>query len=96
MFAASPLERRRGARRAPSPSFLGPAVSLVHRYLKAHDLPYHPLFEQGFATVGDWHSSRAVQAGDTDERDTRFRGMKQECGLHLDEDQAASLDASGL
>ncbi len=68
----------------------------VYRYLKAHDLPTHPLFEQGFATVGDWHSSRAVQADDGHERDTRFRGLKQECGLHLDEDQAASLDASGL
>ncbi len=68
----------------------------VHHYLKTNDLPVHPLFEQGFATVGDWHSSRAVQAGDANERDTRFRGLKQECGLHLDEDQAASLDSSGL
>ncbi|MDJ0846794.1 MAG: phosphoadenylyl-sulfate reductase [Myxococcota bacterium] len=68
----------------------------VYRYLKTHDLPLHPLFEQGFATVGDWHSSRAVQANDRSERDTRFRGLKQECGLHLDEEQAASLDSSGL
>ena len=68
----------------------------VHRYLKLHDLPYHPLFEQGFASVGDWHSSRAVGTGDADERDTRFRGLKQECGLHLDPDQAASLESSQL
>jgi phosphoadenosine phosphosulfate reductase len=68
----------------------------AHRYLKEHDLPLHPLFERGYATVGDWHSSRAVGAGDASERDTRFRGLKQECGLHLDDDQAASLDSSGL
>lgn len=68
----------------------------VHRYLKAHDLPYHPLFEQGYATLGDWHSSRPVGADDAHERDTRFRGMKQECGLHLDPDQAASLESSQL
>jgi phosphoadenosine phosphosulfate reductase len=68
----------------------------VHRYLKAHDLPHHPLFEQGYASVGDWHSSRPVRAGDVHERDTRFRGLKQECGLHLDADQAASLESSQL
>lgn len=55
----------------------------VHRYLVAHDLPYHPLFYQGFATVGDWHSSRALADGDASERDTRFLGLKQECGIHL-------------
>jgi phosphoadenosine phosphosulfate reductase len=68
----------------------------VHRYLKAHDLPWHPLFEQGYATVGDWHSSRPVGDGDDHERDTRFGGRKQECGLHLDDAQAASLESSRL
>ena len=68
----------------------------VHRYLKRHDLPYHPLFEKGYATVGDWHSSRPVTAEDRHERETRFRGLKQECGLHLTEDQAKSLEASQL
>ena len=64
----------------------------VHRYLKAHDLPTHPLFEQGYASVGDWHSSRALAAGDASERDTRFRGLKQECGLHLPE----GTDGAGI
>jgi phosphoadenosine phosphosulfate reductase len=59
----------------------------VHEYLVANDLPYHPLFDQGYATVGDWHSSRAVTAEDANERDTRFKGMKQECGIHLPESQ---------
>jgi phosphoadenosine phosphosulfate reductase len=68
----------------------------VYGYLKRHGLPLHPLFEQGYATVGDWHSSRPVGADDAHERDTRFGGRKQECGLHLDADQAASLDSSGL
>ena len=64
----------------------------VHRYLKAHDLPYHPLFDQGYASVGDWHSSRALATGDASERDTRFRGLKQECGLHLPE----GTDGAGI
>lgn len=51
-------------------------------YMQQHGLPQHPLFYKGYATVGDAHSSRPMTAGDTDERDTRFRGRKQECGLH--------------
>lgn len=56
----------------------------VHAYLEENDLPYHPLFEAGYATLGDLHSSRPLLAEDADERDTRFRGLKQECGLHVD------------
>ena len=53
----------------------------VHEYLKAHDLPYHPLWEQGYVSVGDWHTSVPLQAG-MSEQDTRFFGLKRECGLH--------------
>jgi phosphoadenosine phosphosulfate reductase len=70
----------------------------VDEYLKAYNLPYHPLWEQGYTTVGDWHSSRPVSAADEHERDTRFRGIKQECGLHLPQTPglAESLDSSNL
>lgn len=70
----------------------------VYNYLMAHDLPYHPYFDLGYTTVGDWHSSRAVTADDEHERDTRFQGLKQECGLHLPQtdEEAQSLDSSSL
>ncbi|MBJ7899024.1 MAG: phosphoadenosine phosphosulfate reductase [Cyanobacteria bacterium RI_101] len=70
----------------------------IYQYLTAHDLPYHPFFDQGYVTVGDWHSSRPLSAGDEDERDTRFHGLKQECGLHLplSPGAAESLDSSAL
>ncbi len=55
----------------------------MHLYLKKNNLPYHPLFEEGYMTVGDAHSSRPVTAEDGSERDTRFQGRKQECGIHL-------------
>lgn len=55
----------------------------VWQYMQQHRLPQHPLFEQGYTTVGDVHSSRPVTTADTDDRSTRFRGLKQECGLHL-------------
>ncbi|WOD41933.1 phosphoadenylyl-sulfate reductase [Nodosilinea sp. E11] len=70
----------------------------IYQYLVAHDLPYHPLFDKGYVTVGDWHSSRPITDADANERDTRFRGLKQECGLHLPQspEEAASLDSSSL
>lgn len=55
----------------------------VYEYMQQHELPQHPLWEQGYTTVGDWHSSRAVGDGDADDRSTRFGGLKQECGIHL-------------
>ncbi|RME70069.1 MAG: phosphoadenylyl-sulfate reductase [Verrucomicrobia bacterium] len=53
----------------------------VHRYLTRHDLPYHPLWEQGYVSIGDWHSTRKLEPGMSEE-ETRFNGLKRECGLH--------------
>lgn len=53
----------------------------VFKYLKKHDLPYHPLWDQGYVSIGDWHSTKALEPG-MKEEDTRFGGLKRECGLH--------------
>jgi len=53
----------------------------IHEYLKEHDLPYHPLWEQGYISVGDVHTTRKWSEG-MSEDDTRFFGLKRECGLH--------------
>ncbi len=53
----------------------------VHRYLKTHDLPYHPLWSQGYVSVGDVHTTRPLGPGMLAE-ETRFFGLKRECGLH--------------
>jgi len=55
----------------------------VHEYLKCYDLPYHPLWEQGYVSVGDSHSSKPLELGMTEE-ETRFNGLKRECGLHYE------------
>jgi len=55
----------------------------VHQYLTEHELPYHPLWEQGYVSVGDTHSSKPLEPGMSEE-DTRFNGLKRECGLHFD------------
>jgi len=54
----------------------------VYYYMEEHKLPQHPLFEQGYSTVGDWHSS-APDLEDVSGRATRFGGLQQECGIHL-------------
>jgi len=54
---------------------------MIHQYLKSHDLPYHPLWEKGYVSIGDTHSTVPLSAG-MDEQQTRFGGMARECGLH--------------
>jgi phosphoadenosine phosphosulfate reductase len=53
----------------------------IHRYLTENDLPYHPLWEQGYVSIGDVHTTRPLTADMTPE-ETRFFGIKRECGLH--------------
>lgn len=53
----------------------------LHYYLKDNDLPYHPLWEEGYVSIGDWHTTQSLQEG-MSEQDTRFFGLKRECGLH--------------
>ncbi len=54
----------------------------VHQYLTKHDLPYHPLWEQGYVSIGDVQTSRPLGEGMSEE-DTRFFGLGRECGLHV-------------
>ncbi|HXN36098.1 MAG TPA: phosphoadenylyl-sulfate reductase [Opitutaceae bacterium] len=53
----------------------------VHRYLTENDLPYHPLWEKGYVSIGDVHTTRPLTADMTPE-ETRFFGIKRECGIH--------------
>lgn len=50
-------------------------------YLREHGLPYHPLWEKGFVSIGDWHTTRSLAEVGTLE-ETRFFGLRRECGLH--------------
>ena len=54
----------------------------IFHYMHEHDLPRHPLSEKGYSTVGDWHSS-TPDGPNASGRETRFGGLKQECGIHL-------------
>jgi len=62
----------------------------VHYYLQEHELPYHPLRDEGYLSMGDTHTTRKWEEGMREE-DTRFFGLKRECGLH-----EAESDGSGI
>ena len=53
----------------------------VHDYLLANDLPYHPIWQHGYLSIGDYHSTRAIHEV-PDAEQLRFSGIKRECGLH--------------
>lgn len=53
----------------------------VYQYLNHYGLSYHPLWDQGYRSVGDIHTTRKWESGMSEE-DTRFFGLKRECGLH--------------
>jgi phosphoadenosine phosphosulfate reductase len=55
----------------------------VGRYLKANGLPYHPLWDKGYLSIGDWHTTRSITEVDSVDQ-LRFFGLKRECGLHED------------
>ena len=51
-------------------------------YVLEHQVPYNPLLDQGYTSVGCWPCTRPVVAGQ-DERAGRWAGTgKEECGIH--------------
>jgi len=55
----------------------------VWDYIKANDVPYNPLHDQGFPSIGCWPCTRPVAKGD-DDRAGRWAGSdKRECGIHV-------------
>jgi phosphoadenosine phosphosulfate reductase len=66
----------------------------IYAYMKRHDLPFHPLYEKGYASIGcnPLSCTRPIQAGE-DDRAGRWAGTgKVECGINL----TNSLDSSNL
>ena len=64
----------------------------VWAFVLKHDVPYNPLHDQGYPSIGCWPCTQPVKDGE-DERAGRWAGMlKKECGLHVIEHQ----DGSGI
>jgi phosphoadenosine phosphosulfate reductase len=65
----------------------------VWDYIRRHGLPYNPLHEQGFPSIGCQPCTRAVQAGE-DARAGRWPGFtKTECGIHPSHPGVVNLGA---
>lgn len=57
----------------------------VKAYLDENHAPRNSLLDQGYRSVGDWHSTAKSGEGDDGERAGRWKGKgKTECGLHRD------------
>lgn len=57
----------------------------VYRYIQAHDLPRHPLENDGYKSIGCVPCTRKWSALDLEDRGGRWEGSaKTECGLHTD------------
>jgi phosphoadenosine phosphosulfate reductase len=64
----------------------------VWRFVTDHDVPYNPLHDEGYPSIGCWPCTRAIRPGE-DDRAGRWSGTtKRECGLHVIEHQ----DGSGI
>ena len=65
----------------------------VWKRITDENIPYNPLHDKGYPSIGCWPCTRAVEAGEADERAGRWSGMqKTECGLHTISEQ----DGSGI
>ena len=54
----------------------------VWRYILEHNVPYNPLYDQGYSSIGCTPCTTPVQINE-DQRAGRWRGFqKTECGLH--------------
>lgn len=57
----------------------------VDAYIKENNVPHNALLDQGYKSVGDWHSTEKSKPGESGERAGRWAGKeKSECGLHED------------
>ena len=68
---------------------VNPLVAWTHddvwAHIYANDVPYHPLHDEGYPSIGCQPCTSLVQLGE-DPRAGRWRGSsKRECGLHVGE-----------
>ncbi|MEZ6143208.1 MAG: phosphoadenylyl-sulfate reductase [Zavarzinella sp.] len=64
----------------------------VWNFVVKHDVPYNPLHDQGYPSIGCWPCTAPVAEGG-DERSGRWAGsQKKECGLHvIEHDQGSGI-----
>ena len=53
----------------------------LHAYMQQHQLPYHPLWHQGYTSIGCWPCTKRP-INPNNPRSGRWDGQKTECGIH--------------
>jgi len=68
---------------------------MLHAYLKKYDLPYHPLFEEGYESIGcnPISCTRPIQLGEDPRAGRWTQTTKVECGINLEHN---SLDSAQI
>lgn len=54
----------------------------VWAYIRINDVPYNPLHDQGYPSIGCWPCTRRVEAHEDDRAGRWANSAKLECGLH--------------
>lgn len=63
----------------------------IWRYVLKHNVPYNPLHDRNYPSIGCTHCTRAIKPGE-DARAGRWSGLgKTECGLHAPASQSTEL-----
>ncbi len=66
-------------------------TGMVWDYIRKHNVPYNPLHDRNYPSIGCTHCTRAIQPGE-DHRAGRWAGFqKTECGLHAGNRRAEPL-----
>lgn len=65
----------------------------IFRYMKKHELPHHPLYSQGFVSIGcnPLSCTRAVQPGEDDRAGRWSDSAKSECGINFTSGMDSSI-----
>lgn len=87
---------------AGTPVKIGPladwTAQQVDEYTRTHKVPVHPLYAQGYTSIGCAPCTRAIQPGES-ERDGRWyweQRAEKECGLHFSASHEAQVRADVL
>jgi len=63
----------------------------VWKRITSEEIPYNPLHDQGYPSIGCWPCTQTVVEGEADDRAGRWSGTaKTECGLHTIQESGGS------
>jgi phosphoadenosine phosphosulfate reductase len=62
----------------------------VWAFIAKNNVPYNPLHDKGYPSIGCWPCTRAIAEGEDDRAGRWYGTVKKECGLHVIEHEEGS------